>query len=139
LIAGQLTDYRREHPDTPVWLIGHSGGGAMSILTLERLAREHAIDGAILLGAALSPKYDLSSALDRTTRGIWNFSSWGDLFFLVAGTLLFGTLDGQHSISAGASGFRSLRQAVAAENSGSRVTEVPWSRQMLPYGNLAGH
>lgn len=139
LIASQLTDYRREHPQAPVWLIGHSGGGAMSVLTLERLAREHAIDGAILLGAALSPRYDLSHALDRTTRGIWNFSSWGDVFFLVAGTLLFGTIDGRHSISAGASGFRSFRQIDATDNRESRVTEVPWTRQMLSCGNLAGH
>jgi alpha-beta hydrolase superfamily lysophospholipase len=145
-IAAQVAAYRVRQPAAPVWLIGHSGGGAMSVLALERLSESTRADGAILLGPALSPGYDLRPALAHTTRGIWNFSSWGDVIFLVVGTLLFGTLDRRRSISAGASGFRAHRaeDVIDAEESAPaapspRLIEVPWRREMLRHGNYAGH
>ena len=31
-IAGRVVDYRRQYPGRPVWILGHSAGGAMAIL-----------------------------------------------------------------------------------------------------------
>ena len=36
-IAGKIVRYRETHPRQPVYLVGHSGGGAMTLFTLERL------------------------------------------------------------------------------------------------------
>lgn len=145
LIAEKIADFRSRHPAAPVWLIGHSGGGAMSVLSLERLAEDVRAEGAILLGPALSPGYDLSRALERTRLGIWNFCSLGDVLFLMAGTLVFGTVDGRHSISAGAIGFRGGSPALADDRGtseaqpGPSLTQIPWRLPMLRQWNCAGH
>ena len=59
----RIVDYRKSHPGRPIYLIGHSGGGALSVLTLERLPPGTTVTGAMLLNAALSPGYDLSAVL----------------------------------------------------------------------------
>lgn len=139
-IADKIAATRARHPGAPIWLIGHSGGGALSVLTLEHLPAELRIEGAILLAPALSPSYPMSSALAHTRRGVWNFSSWGDAFFLIFGTLVMGTIDGRHAISAGASGFRraAVSQTAAASNT-PRLVEVPWRRSMFAQRHFAGH
>ncbi len=148
LIADKVIRSRREHPDAPLWLIGHSGGGAMALLTLALLPADVKVTGAVLLAPAISPTYDLAGALSHTNRGLWNFSSWGDWFFLIMGTTLMGTLDGRHTISAGARGFcppngttPSARSpdAVSQQTEAPRLVEVPWRREMLTCRNLAGH
>ncbi|MCA9053545.1 MAG: alpha/beta fold hydrolase [Planctomycetaceae bacterium] len=141
-IAAKLRRLRAAAPDEEFWLIGHSGGGAMSVLALEQLAADEPIAGAVLLAPALSPRYDLTVALSRTRRGIWNFSSWGDAFFLVFGTLLMGTIDGRHTISSGACGFRrGLRPVVPLKSArdAPRLCEVPWRPRMIADRHLAGH
>jgi pimeloyl-ACP methyl ester carboxylesterase len=142
-IADKIATTRQNYPEAPVWLIGHSGGGAMSVLTLERLAGDVRAEGAILLGPALSPRYPLEAALRATRRGIWSFSSKLDAFFLMFGTLVMGTLDGRHRVSAGAVGFHSQPDSATADNdrtsSAARLTEIPWSPRMARDGNLGGH
>src|SRR5262249_521754 len=97
--------YHEEYPGRPVYLLGHSGGPALAVWVLEALHADCTVSAALLLAPALAPDYPLGAALRRTELGIWNFYSPLDLLFLAAGTLLFGTLDGQHRISAGCSGF----------------------------------
>jgi len=104
-IADRIQEYQRNYPDRPVFFIGQSGGGAEAILVLENMPIECPITAALLLGPAISLRYDLTKALKRTKLGIWNFYSHLDLLFLTLGTTLFGTLDGKHSASAGAWGF----------------------------------
>jgi hypothetical protein len=77
----------------------------MAVLTLEALPPTREISAAVLLAPALSPTYDLSRALRRTSAGIWNFYSPYDVGFLQAGTTFFGNIDGEHSSSAGAVAF----------------------------------
>lgn len=140
MIAEKITATRSAHPDSHIWLIGHSGGGAMGVLTLERLAQETQIEGAVLLAPAISPGYALDTALSRTRRGIWNFSSWGDWFFLILGTLVMGTIDGRHSISAGASGFRrSVWKGIGPRLETPQLFEFPWRREMFGDRHFAGH
>ncbi len=77
----------------------------MIAFTLEALAPSRKITSGVMLVPALSPNYDLRTAVSRTERGIWNFCSYGDVFFLGVGTLLCGTTDGRHCIAAGNMGF----------------------------------
>ena len=104
-LAQRVVEYKSRCPDRPVFLVGHSGGAALAIWALELLPDSCAVEAAVLLAPALAPTYNLSAALGRTQRGIWNFHSWFDVLYLAAGTLLFGTIDGRHAVAAGNRGF----------------------------------
>ncbi len=140
-IAAKLTRYRQAHPTAPVYLIGHSGGGAMTLFTLERLPDTVTISGGIMLMPAISPSYDVAPALAHTTRGLWNFSSWGDAVFVGLGTALCGTCDGKHRLSAGMVGFSSPRRTAddSSRDGQPRLHEMPYRPAMLRDGNLGGH
>jgi pimeloyl-ACP methyl ester carboxylesterase len=105
-LVERILAYRQLYPGRPIHLVGHSGGGAMIVLALERLPVEHQVTSAILLQSALSPDHDLTMALSRTERGLWSFSSRLDMFFLGIGTLACGTLDGKHRAASGMVGYR---------------------------------
>lgn len=133
--------YQDEHLGRPVHLVGHSGGGAMAVLALEQMPAGRSITGAILLAAAISPQHDLRTALEHVERGVWSFYSPLDLMFLAAGTLVFGTLDGKHTIAAGACGFcrpPSLDEQAAALYD-AKLHEVRFEIPMACNWNLGGH
>jgi pimeloyl-ACP methyl ester carboxylesterase len=141
-IAAKIVEYQNQYPEQPVNLIGHSGGGGMTLLTLEALPADHTVNCAILLAAAISPDYDLRSVLPKADRGIWNYSSLvGDSPLLVAGTTAFGTIDGRHSPAAGAIGFRCPCIANAADRRlyAEKLFERPYHPRMAINGNLSGH
>ena len=94
---------RRERPDEPIALIGHSTGCLIVLEALER--REEPVEAAVLMAAAVSSGYDLRPAL-RSVNRLIHISSRLDTVFLGIGTMLFGTADGHHSASAGFLGFR---------------------------------
>lgn len=102
----RIREYQSDYPGRPVWLLGHSGGGAIGLLAAEQLIDAEPLTGLIMLGPAISPRRDLKPALEQTRRGIWNFYSPLDFLFLGVGTICFGTIDGAHSSSAGFTGFR---------------------------------
>ena len=141
-LAAKIVQYQDEFPGRPVNLIGHSGGGGMAVLTLAALPEDRKVDSAILLAAAISPDYDLRTVLPKLDRGLWNFSSAvGDAALLVAGTTTFGTIDGKHTPSAGAVGFRLPANASAAERQlyASKLFEQPYQTRMAINGNLSDH
>lgn len=109
--ARRIGDYLREYPGRPVDIIGYSGGGALAVMTAEALPPGVTLDRIILLGAALSPDYDLSTALSRCRRGIVNFYSSADCLVLGAGTKLYGTIDRRKTPAAGHVGFRVPQEA----------------------------
>jgi pimeloyl-ACP methyl ester carboxylesterase len=136
-LVRRIMDYQQSHPGRPVHLVGHSGGAAMVVLALERLPPEHKVASAILLQSAMSPDHDLTTALDRTECGIWNFRSPWDAFFLGAGTWVAGTLDGPHQKAAGMVGFRTplgLHDVYAA-----RLHDVAFRPGMVADFNFGGH
>jgi pimeloyl-ACP methyl ester carboxylesterase len=140
-VAAQIVEYQNRYPGRPVTLIGHSGGAAMAVLTLEALPPDRSVTQTVLLAAAISPDHDLSTALARTEREIINFHSWGDAGYLIAGTIALGTIDRRHSISAGASGFRVPDELSEAERAlyDTRLRQVPYRLEMLRSFNLGGH
>ncbi len=140
-IARSITEYQRDYPGRPVHLVGHSGGGAMCILALERLPPGVKIASAILLLAGISPKYNLTAAFSHVEDGIYNFRSRSDVFFLGLGTLIAGTIDGPHTVSAGMVGFR-LPPGIDAhgrELYQQRLHEIPYRVGMIADFNLGGH
>ncbi len=141
ILVEKIAAYREQHPCQPVYLIGHSGGGAMTAFTLERLPVGLRVSGGLLLVPALSGTYDLAPALHQTERGLWNFSSWGDALMLGLGTILLGTCDGKHRPAAGMTGFAPAVHESCARTgrAGPRLHEVPFRREMLRDRNLGGH
>jgi pimeloyl-ACP methyl ester carboxylesterase len=140
-IAAAISAYQDEHPDRPVHLVGHSGGAALAVLALELLPPERSIRAAVLLAAAVSPRYDLRAALARTQRGIWSFHSPLDMGFLGAATLLLGTIDGRHVVAAGAAGFRlpDERDDTARALYAEKLHQQPYRLEMARAWNLGGH
>ena len=140
-IADRIVAYQDQYPGQPVHLIGHSGGGALAVLILEALPTERRITTAILLGPAIAPRYPLQTALSRVERGVWNFWSPRDWFFLGAGTLLLGTLDGKITCSAGMIGFR--KPANLSETDAraydEKLHQQRYAFRMARTFNLGGH
>ncbi|NLF29725.1 MAG: alpha/beta hydrolase [Planctomycetes bacterium] len=137
-MARRIEDYRRRYPARPVVLVGHSGGGAMAVWTAEALEEGAKVDGLILLAAALSPDYPLAEAVSRSRRGIVNFHSDSDVLFLGAGTILAGTMDGQHTSSAGRVGFNLPSDGDASAWT-ARVYQIPHRPEMSAAGHWGGH
>ena len=140
-LAERIVEYRKAYPGREVHLVGHSGGGALSVLALERLPAGTTVTSAVLLQPAISPRYDLSAALAKTERGIWNFSSMLDVFFDGIGTILGGTMDGRHTPAAGMIGFRPPAGLDAAEKElyAMRLHEVPFRPAMCAAFHFGGH
>ncbi len=136
-IADKIVAYQNSYPRRPVHLIGHSGGCALALWTLEKLPAERRVTDAVLLSAAVSADYDTSSALNHTERGIYNFTAPADIM-LVAGTTLGGTMDGVWAPGAGAFGF-----AEPPDHRDSpgvpRIQEIAYEPRMALSGHLGGH
>jgi hypothetical protein len=121
--------------------VGHSGGAAMSVMTMERMTGTESITSAVLLQPALSQSYDLSAALSRTESAIWSFYSLFDVFFLCLGTLAFGTMDGPHRPASGMVGFRRPEGLSAAgqELYSTRLREIQFHPSMMADFHFGGH
>jgi pimeloyl-ACP methyl ester carboxylesterase len=127
----KILGYRQNYPGRPIYLVGHSGGGALSLLTAEGLPEGVALTGIFMIVPAISPKYSLDRAAAHVERGIWNYRSYGDCVYLGALTTLFGTVDGKHVLAAGAVGFK--------KPCDPRLTEIPFQLPMLRDWNTGGH
>ncbi len=140
-LSDRIVAYRDRYPGRPVHLIGHSGGGGIAVLALEALPPGRQIDQAILLAPALSPDYDLSIALRRTRYGICNFYSTRDVSFLKVGTSLFGPVDRDFGVSAGATGFDPPDGLSEADRAlyANRLRQVRWSPRMKEVGADGSH
>jgi len=137
-IANRIRDYQSMYPDRPVVLVGHSGGGAMAIWIAENLPHGHTIDGIITISPAISPIYFLQRSLTKCTRGLVNFYSPGDWIMLGVGTTVYGTMDGEHSSSAGRVGFK-VPSAGGAPRCYEKLFQIAHSERMSESGYFGGH
>lgn len=137
-IAQRIVRYNMSYPHRPVLLVGQSGGGAMVVWTIEALPPGTRIEGAVLLSASLSPTYPLDTALERSRRGIVNFHSHRDWFLLGIGTTLTGTMDGEHTSSAGRTGFE-IPGILSRPACYRKLYQVPWNERMADTGHTGGH
>ena len=144
-LAERVIRYRTEYPGRPVVLVGQSGGGAIAVWAAEKLPPEHKVDGLILIAPALSPNYVLDGALARSNRGIVNFHSSRDWFFLGVMTTVWGTMDGEHEVSAGRAGFEIPTGKEPAGGPQGRAElyqklyQIGWSSEMAERGHHGWH
>jgi pimeloyl-ACP methyl ester carboxylesterase len=135
-LVSEINEFKREHPNEPVFLIGKSGGTGVVAKALERLP-EDTVERVILLSSALSPEYDLTQALRAVRHEMVVFWSPLDLFVLGLGTQIFGTVDRVNVASAGLVGFRP--PATADLRQYEKLRQVKWNSEMIPTGYLGGH
>ena len=98
---------------------------------------------AIFLAPALSPGYDLTTALRAVSREMVVFWSPLDVFILGAGTRVFGTADRVRTASAGLVGFRIPSPPTGGDSHPdgqyAKLRQVCWTPRMAASGYLGGH
>ena len=123
---------RRRSRSGPVYLMGYSAGGYVATRALELLPEDVTVDAVALLAPAFSPGRDMACAVGRTRPGKFIVSSsLCDWLIVGMGTLLCGTCDRKHTLSAGTLGCR---------GGGSEgITQLRWRPAMMKTGNVGGH
>jgi len=135
-IAGEIAEIHRRNPDSPIHLLGYSGGGGLALLIAEALPQDVVLERIILIAPAVSPTFDLTTALRRTRHGIVHFYSVQDRTVLGAGTRTLGTIDRVKCDAAGMVGF---------QNAAGDLREVPgllqiaWTPLWRSLGHMGGH
>lgn len=140
-LADRIRQYQQEHAGCPVHLVAHSGGAGLAVMALEQLDEDHRIAAAILLAPALSPKYNLVTALRRTDHGIHSLYSPHDNLYLGVGTAVFGTVDRKRTVAAGKVGFQMPEGLLPADADvyRTKLRQVSWRHEMLAEGHFGGH
>jgi pimeloyl-ACP methyl ester carboxylesterase len=129
-IAAELTEWRGQHPDERLYLMGFSGGGAIALLIAAALPDDVTIDRMVLVAPAISPGYPIEGeVLPRVGEFVVNYASRRDLQ-VGWGTRTFGTIDGERTDSAGAVGF---------ELAHPKLLEWHWSARALDLGHRGNH
>jgi pimeloyl-ACP methyl ester carboxylesterase len=141
VIAEKIAAYRARYPGREVNLVGYSAGAAVALDAVEKMAPELAVDRVVLLAGAVSPLRDLRTVLGRVRVGVWSYYQPQDVVALWAGTLVAGTADGQHTMSAGAVGFWRPPKLSDEERKlyRDKLVPLPYQAQMARSGNLGGH
>jgi pimeloyl-ACP methyl ester carboxylesterase len=133
----RLADYvvrrRQDHPDQPVYLVGYSGGGFVTVRALELLDGVCRVEAAAVLAGAFSPRRDLSAACGSLVGPLVVSSSLADWFIVGLGTLLFGTADRVWTPAVGMTG-----PSVRGDQC-SQVISIRWRPGMAVWGHFGGH
>ncbi len=137
-LARRIADYQADFPDRPVVLIGQSGGGAIAAWAAEAMPGGARASGIIMLAPALSPPYLLDLAMSNLERGIISFYSERDRLFLAWGTTIYGTMDGEHTSSAGHTGF-DVPTAGGKPAGYERLFQIGWREKMSRTGHHGVH
>ena len=133
--------FRKDFPQRPLILIGHSGGCRMVVRVLEELGDQPLVDRAVLLSPGLESTYDLRQALRGTQSGIVTFYS--NLDFPVSAPLTFAKGITQFRLDASAAtfGFKTPRNLSPedSENYSRMLIQRGYRAKMLTSGNAGGH
>lgn len=135
-LAELIAGYRAVHPDTPVYLMGHSAGAMVILTALEELP-PCTIDGAVLLSPSVSALYDVRPALQAIKDGLHVFYSHDDYLYLGVVTRLLGTSDRRWTSSSGRVGF--LVAPVCYGGEMAKLSQRAWRPEDAALGNNGGH
>jgi pimeloyl-ACP methyl ester carboxylesterase len=134
-----IDEYRRDYPGRPVFVVGHSGGGAIAVFTAEEAALGTPLEGAILLAPALGPRYDLTQAIRGCQGRLVNCYSQGDVFLRTM-TTAGRNLGGARGRTAGQEGFELPPDASPERRKAfGQLTQIEWTAEMARYGHFGEH
>ncbi|MCP4710594.1 MAG: hypothetical protein GY869_18375 [Planctomycetes bacterium] len=129
-LARSILEYQEQYPGRPVDIVSYSGGCGLTLMVLEALPADCRVRNVIMVHAAVDPKYDLREALGHVEGKLVNFYSPWDWLLLGLGTSVFGTIDRQHTFSAGNKGF-------TLESLDSSLEDTPKLRLAVPPKDLS--
>ena len=140
VLARRIEEYRAQHPDCPVHLVGVSAGTGLIVWALEDLTPECPVDNVVLIASSLSQEYDLAAALKNVRGRLYSHYSPIDMV-LAVGVPLTGTVDRTPGPSAGLHGFQP--PARAGEDTlglyDYRLSQVGWTAKDAALGHLGDH
>jgi pimeloyl-ACP methyl ester carboxylesterase len=136
-VAELIEIHAAADPDSPIYLTAHSGGCAVAIWALEQLPTNVKVRTLLMMAPALSPSYDLTSALRHVDGQAFAFTSVYDTVVLQTGTTLFGTMDGVQTAAAGFGGF--VRPPAADPLVYQKLVQRKFDRDWEQYGDYGGH
>jgi hypothetical protein len=141
-LAKKMVEYRQQHPQVPITMIGLSAGTVISVFALEALPSDLMVENVFLLSGSLSATHDLTQALRHVRGKVYVSTSQRDI--VLGGLLPFaGTADRDSGTTAtiGVEG-PSLPPGASAETRQlyrSKLVVVPWRSEFARYGNSGGH
>ncbi|REK05546.1 MAG: hypothetical protein DWQ37_23860 [Planctomycetota bacterium] len=140
-IAEKVAVYQARYPGREVNLMGYSAGAVVAVEAIEALPEGSQVDRLVLLAGAISPLHDMRVTLRRTRVGVLSYYQPQDVVALGAGTLVAGTADGHHLVSAGAAMFWPPPGASEEDRRlyRDKLCQWPYDVRMARSGNLGGH
>lgn len=137
LLADRIVALHAKDPRTLITLVGHSGGTGVCVGALERLPDGITVRTLVLLASALSPGYDLSTALHHVEGRAYSLHSQHDDWILGRGTRGVGTYDRVFVEAAGKVGFTMSKAADPAAY--AKLTQLPYDPAWAKQGHGGDH
>lgn len=135
--AKRIAEIHRMDPARPIHVWGVSSGAMMGIWLLEDLPDDVQIDIAILTAPMISTTYDLTRALQHVRGKCYSFTNSADFAISGLTTILFGTMDRKHRISAGEFGF--VAPPTADPMHYAKLVPMPHRWEWIRYENYGFH
>lgn len=134
-LVERFTELAAANGDAPIIVLAHSAGCGVALGGASRLPTGVRIRNIVLLNPSVSPKYDLSPALQRAD-GVIVFHSDRDTTFLKWRTSTFGTYDGVKTVAAGNAGFD---LSLVPPEQAARVRQFGYQPAYAEHGNRGDH
>jgi len=140
-LAARIEQHVKEHPGTPVGMLGFSAGTAEVIFAMEVLPEKVQIDTVVLLGASISHDYDLTEMLKHVKGKMYIYTSTHDM--MVGFFMKFsGSTDRKyHDEGADIHGFV-LPEGANAETRklyADKIVTIKWNKDFEVDGNHGHH
>ncbi|NLG42874.1 MAG: hypothetical protein GX547_06485 [Phycisphaerae bacterium] len=144
-LAREIVSYARRYPGRPVHIVALSAGTGIATWALESLPDGVDVENVVFLASSLSRSYNLTSALRRVKRRVYNFYSPDDPVLRYA-LPITGSVDREHELLgspavAGLLGFelRDVSSERARMLYDARVQNMPYRKKYREYGYRGNH
>ena len=129
-MAGEIVQWRRDHPDELLYLFGYSGGAGLAAMIVSELPDDVIVDRLVLMASAVSPDFPMEErVLPRVREFAVNYASTADVQ-MGWGTRTFGTIDRVNSTGAGSRGF---------DTADPRLVQWHWTASDRAWGHRGNH
>ncbi len=140
-LARKIVAFQRDHPNTPITLVGHSAGTVVAVYTLEALPESPIVENVVLLSGSLSANYDLTTALARVRQNMYIFTSDHDVILAVLLPIL-GPADRGADTNRVVGTFGAImphNPSPETERQYAKLIEVRWNSSFRSFGNRGDH
>ena len=137
-IASEIAAFHQRQPHAPIYIVGYSAGGGLAVFICEALPADVYARRVVLVQGAISPTYDLTTALEHVDDRLVSLHVPSDILILGLLTSLYGNIDRSFESAAGRLGFNADR-AVPRAAQRAKLTQITWTPEMIWSGHLGDH